>query len=64
MLAEEGDLTEYALERTLPDDGESILAAARTTVEEVFSTEPTDAEPEEPAWLEEARQEIAAEHDG
>lgn len=64
VLAEDGYLEAYALEGTVPDDEESILATDRTTVEEEFSLEPTDAGPEEPAWLEEAHEEIAAEHDG
>lgn len=62
VLAEDGYLEAYALEGTLPDDEESVLATDRTTVEEEFSLEPTDTGPEEPPWLEEAREEIAAEH--
>ncbi|ELY58110.1 hypothetical protein C491_09954 [Natronococcus amylolyticus DSM 10524] len=63
VLAEEGYLEAYALEGILPDDEESVLATDRTTVEEEFFLEPTETGPEEPAWLEEAREEIAAEHD-
>jgi hypothetical protein len=64
VLAEDGYLEAYALEGILPDEEESVLATDRTTVEEAFSLEPTDVGPEEPPWLEEAREEIAAEHDG
>jgi hypothetical protein len=60
VLDEEGYLTGYALEGTLRDE-ESSSGTERTTVEEAFTLEPTDADPDEPDWLEEARDEIDAE---
>jgi hypothetical protein len=64
VLAEEGALTAYALEGVRAGDDGSPFAATRLTVSETFTLEPTDADPDELDWLEQAHHETDAETGG